>query len=316
MSIQAFFRDFLGFHQWAGGKVFSLADGLSQEALNASMPLGPGSLQATLVHLYGAQRIWLDRWQGKPTAGLPTGEGWSLADLRSRQREVDDELETFIESRTDAALNELVTYENLRRDKFSHRLSDLMLHVFNHGVHHRAQSLHFLKHQGRLIAGGLDYIFYKIANPTLTLDSEVAAGCRNYGLEVGNETAPYSSTSLDLIRRYQAYGDWAYRRVLQQAIVLNDEQLDHDWSMGHGSLRRTLLHLYDAECWWQKNWQGEKFLFHAARARRRFAIYNSPGRKRPMSEAAWWIASGKPKWPMKLFATSAAVRFAFTFRNR
>jgi uncharacterized damage-inducible protein DinB len=258
--LKNFFLDFAGFHGWGNNKIFRLASGLDELAIRKPMQLGPGTLHATLVHLYGAQQVWLDRWLGNPTVGLPTGEGWSLADIQARQAELDHRMHALIESTEDDP-DRFIDYRNFKGEPFRHRLSDLMLHVFNHAVHHRSQALHFLKHQGITIPGGLDYLFYKLANPTLEIDSKSADFCRRIGMEVGDKSLEFLEPSLEIVRRYEAYGDWGTLRVLNQARSLTDEQLDHDFAMGRGSLRETLLHLFDAECWWQEIWKGRQIPF-------------------------------------------------------
>ncbi len=254
MPTLSFFQDFIRFHRWGNDKLQQLANGLDQKALEATMPLGPGSLLATLIHNIAAQRVWLDRWNSIPSPRFPNGEGWTLEDVFREQRTIDDELEAFLNSQTEQTLARLVEYRNLKGEAFQHRLSDLILHVLNHAVHHRAQSMHFLKRQNRTLAGGLDYIFYKIAHPTLLLEEVVAKRCRAFGLEVGSVANPYAAPSVEILQRYQSYSDWATLRLLQQANQLTAQQLDRDWQMGQGSFRKTLLHIYDAECWWQKIW--------------------------------------------------------------
>jgi uncharacterized damage-inducible protein DinB len=261
MTALSFFQDFFRFHRWGNQKLLQLADGLDQNALKASMPLGPGSLRATLIHNIAAQRVWLDRWQSYPSPRFPNGDGWTLEEIFKEQIAIDDELGSFVNSQTEPSLERPIEYRNLKNEAFHHRLSDLLLHVLNHAVHHRAQSVHFLKRQNRTLVGGLDYIFYKIAHPTLLLDEKVAKGSRAYGLEVGSVEMPYDAPSIDILRRYQNYSDWATLRLLKQANQFTAQQLDRDWQMGQGSLRKTLLHIYDAECWWQKNWNHESVPF-------------------------------------------------------
>jgi uncharacterized damage-inducible protein DinB len=257
MLALVFYQDFLRFHRWGNGKLRELSNGLSQDALDASMPLGPGSLRATLIHNIAAQRVWLDRWQNYATPRFPSGESWSLERIHEEQSAVDNELTRFVDSQTDESLKTSIAYQNLKGEPFQHRLGDLLLHVLNHAVHHRAQSLHFLKRHDRVIPGGLDYLFFKLAHPTLLLDPDVAKGCRAYGLEVGFTEEVYQLPSIDTIRQYQSYTDWATLRLLRQAMALETEQLDRDFKMGHGTFRKNVLHLYDAECWWQKNWSDE-----------------------------------------------------------
>lgn len=257
-----FFVDFVGFHRWGNNKLFSLSEGLSDEAFDASALLGPGSLRATLVHMFGAQRIWLDRWQGRVPGPFPTGDGWTIERIRQEMATIDQELEAFVRNVSSRdGIEQAVDYANLKGERYQHRLSDLLLHVLNHGVHHRSQMLHFLKRQGRCLPGGLDYIFYKLAYPSLLQRTDVAERCRHFGIETGSVANEFLTPDLDLIKRYQSYGDWALQRVLEEAQWLSDEQLDRDWWMGQGSLRKTLLHLYDAELWWHSNWRGQPIPF-------------------------------------------------------
>ncbi len=256
-----FFFDFFRFHGWGNQKLLRLSENLSDEALDASVPLGPGSLRATFVHMIGAQQIWLDRWKNRPSGPFPTGEDWSIEKIRSELDSVDRELDEFLKASSVSGFGQAIEYANLKGERHRHRLSDLLLHVLNHAVHHRSQLLHFLKRQGQTIPGGLDYIFFKLAYPTVLQRRDLADKCRAFGIETGSEASPFLLPSIELIVRYQSYGDWATRRIFEGARSLSDEQLDRDWTMGRGTLRKTLLHLYDAESFWQPIWQDQPLPF-------------------------------------------------------
>lgn len=62
--------------------------------------------------------------------------------------------------------------------------------------------------------------------------------------------------SLQLIDTMLTYSDWANGQVLSAAAGLNDAKLDQPFDMGPGSLRRTLLHIYNGEHVWLQRWQG------------------------------------------------------------
>jgi uncharacterized damage-inducible protein DinB len=114
----------------------------------------------------------------------------------------------------------------------------MMLHVCTHGVHHRAQALNMLKRVGaELPKPGLDYIFFKLAQP---------GG--------GTESLTPPQLEVDTVRTLYAYADWARDRTHVVASKLSDEQLDRRFDMGVGSLRETLMHIRFAEEWWFQNW--------------------------------------------------------------
>ena len=44
------------------------------------------------------------------------------------------------------------------------------------------------------------------------------------------------------------------RKILDSVEGLSDDRLDRPFEMGPGTLRKTLLHVRDAEQWWCDNW--------------------------------------------------------------
>ena len=72
-------------NDWARDKLLALASGLSDEELDRAVDMGLGSLRATLGHLRGAGRVWLERCRGRPAAPGATGPaGWLTAPGRTR----------------------------------------------------------------------------------------------------------------------------------------------------------------------------------------------------------------------------------------
>src|SRR5262249_22156771 len=84
---------------------------------------------------------------------------------------------------------------------------------------------------------GLDYIFMKLEQP---------GG--------GTNSAQPPDLDLDTIKAYYAYSDWARDQVHAAAAPLSDAQLDQEFPIGLGTLRKTLLHIRFAEQWWLENW--------------------------------------------------------------
>lgn len=63
---------------------------------------------------------------------------------------------------------------------------------------------------------------------------------------------------LNLLRQILKYGSWAMTRLLDGAGGLTDAALDQPFDMGVGSLRVTLLHIYNGELVWLGRWKGER----------------------------------------------------------
>src|SRR2546428_5976635 len=71
MSV-ALVREYWAYHHWANRKLFEVTAALGEEA--AGRPVGTQfsepTLRAMLVHIYGAERFWLETWRGRPPAGV------------------------------------------------------------------------------------------------------------------------------------------------------------------------------------------------------------------------------------------------------
>jgi uncharacterized damage-inducible protein DinB len=150
----------------------------------------------------------------------------------------------------------VIGYRDLKQNEHSNRLADMLMHVANHGIHHRAQALHFLKQFDRKTVGGIDYLFFRIAHPTTPLIAEFIEPMRQYGMEANTSTGQQVIFSQPLIRDYFQYHDWAVQQLLPLAKQLDSTSLHENRHMGVGSIHQTLAHLRDAERWWLGIWEG------------------------------------------------------------
>ena len=143
-------NDLYAYNDWANGKVLSLCEGLTDEQLDAPREMGFGTLRATLFHILTAEIIWMERWQGVAWRPFPTDpQGASLADIRDGLRDVADRRSKLIAAHASDQWNQRVKYQDSKQDDYEQDLFPLLLHVANHGVHHRAQALNYLKQYDR-----------------------------------------------------------------------------------------------------------------------------------------------------------------------
>lgn len=244
---------------WANQRLVAMCEGLSDAQLDEPREIGFGTLRNTLFHILTAEVIWLERWQSIPWRPFPyEAEGLSVAEIGRQLEDVDRRRREFLASAAGSNLAAICRYRDSKGNAYAYPLSELLLHVANHGVHHRAQALHYLKLLDRKVAAGLDYIFFRMAYPSLRQEPDVAETIRGYGLEVATGESPPLKWNRSLVERYFEYGEWASGELMKLAATLEKERgpeaLDRDFQMGPGAIRKTLLHVAGAEFFWINNW--------------------------------------------------------------
>jgi uncharacterized damage-inducible protein DinB len=245
--------ELLAHAEWARERLLAAASEVPDEQLDRPFELGCGSLRETLRHLYGAERVWLERWTGEPPANFPRSHQLErIGELWDAHRALGNLWRQRIETQP-AQLEACVTYTTSTGKTFSNQLGDIVVHLANHGVHHRAQALNMLRRQ-ELQPPRVDYLLMKLERPTIQQSDATAAALRAAGIAVAPDAWPAPDLDAATLRRLFGYCDWATMEVLRRADQLSDAELDRTFEMGLGSLRKTLLHLVDAERWWHANW--------------------------------------------------------------
>ena len=158
-------RHLFDYTEWANELALKAAAELSDEDLRRDFKISHSSIFATLLHMAGAEWIWLERWQGRSPAGK---EAWSLwktescADLRvlnERWREVVERRAQLISELDEPGLAAELPFKLLSGDPNSLRLVDQMQHVVNHATLHRGQVVGMIRQLG-IAPPSTDLLFY------------------------------------------------------------------------------------------------------------------------------------------------------------
>jgi hypothetical protein len=103
------------YDEWATNKLIDAAEKLEPAKLQKDLGTSFGSLQGTLVHIYGAQFIWLARWKGATPSALPKADEIpDLNELRTRWQKLRVEFREFLNSKTEEQLQQISTYKDLK----------------------------------------------------------------------------------------------------------------------------------------------------------------------------------------------------------
>lgn len=127
---------------WANHRLLAACARLSPDELVAPRTGFFPSLRATLNHILIIDRFYVDAMEGGtlgPAAWANTEPCATVAELRDAQGEVDRRLIAVVDSLDDADLGTIVSVHRGTRVQ-QERLDRLLLHLFQHQVHHRGQA--------------------------------------------------------------------------------------------------------------------------------------------------------------------------------
>lgn len=138
----------LDYTGWASQRLLDTAAQLTSEELTRDFQTADKSILDTLVHIFAADRLWLQRVQGTPQNTFIRPEDRQLATLRKEWPDLHRRWKEWAGSLTDESVLARISYSDLKGNPWEQPLWQILLHVVNHGTHHRGQVAGFLRSMG------------------------------------------------------------------------------------------------------------------------------------------------------------------------
>ena len=158
-------RQLFDYTEWANRLACDAAAKLSDEDLRREVNISHGSIFGTLMHMAGAEWIWLERWHGRSPAGKDAWALWKpdacpdLSHLNQNWSELVQRRNDFISGLDEDQLSAELGFTLLSGDSSSMRLVDQMQHVANHATLHRGQVIGMIRQLG-IAPPSTDLLFY------------------------------------------------------------------------------------------------------------------------------------------------------------
>ena len=151
----------LTFNIWANTKTAEVLTEVNDEIYYRENKSSFPSIAKTVLHMWGAQNIWLKRLQGESLAAWPyqieqESKAGQLAGLVQSSQNILD----FVTSKDDAFLSSLYSYTNMKGEPFTDSVEDTLFHVVNHSTYHRGQLITMLREASVTNVVGTDLIHY------------------------------------------------------------------------------------------------------------------------------------------------------------
>ena len=102
----------------------------------------------TLCHVFGGDRVWLQRVQGDPQPKFIEPEDRTLEALERQWPAIHQAWIDLLAGETEQSLGRRIAYRDLKGNAWETPLWQIMFHLVNHGTHHRGQVSGFLRAMG------------------------------------------------------------------------------------------------------------------------------------------------------------------------
>lgn len=139
----------LQYHRWATHRVLTEVQQLDSERLVRNLHGSFASVYDTVVHLYQSDMVWLERLEERPN-GKP--EDYSspgcMYDLSDVWLAVIDRVIAFAAGLSESDWERKIAYKSMSGVAYESPIWQMVVHVVNHGTHHRGQVTSMMRQLG------------------------------------------------------------------------------------------------------------------------------------------------------------------------
>jgi uncharacterized damage-inducible protein DinB len=133
------------FDRWADIKTLESIATLKPEEYTRDLHSSFGSIHGTMVHILSADRVWLNRWVGKPTAPMKAEDVPTIEVLKKQWDAHSLDLSNFLRTLTEVQLAAPFSYTDFKNNVHAQILALQMQHKVNHSTYHRGQIASMLR---------------------------------------------------------------------------------------------------------------------------------------------------------------------------
>ena len=137
------------YNAWADRRMLDACAALNNEQFTRNLGSSFSSVRDTVVHLYGAEWVWNERFNGRSPSALVSGAGFpDLASIRGKLEEMDQFYIDYVSKMTQKDLDQVIQYKVFTGQEFSNPLWQSLHQLTNHASYHRGQITTLLRQLG------------------------------------------------------------------------------------------------------------------------------------------------------------------------
>ncbi len=152
---------FTKYNLWANQIVIGFMNEAGEEACRKKQVSSFPTIFDTMMHIWDAQKVWMDRLNGIPLKTWPSehfkGDFQESCGGFLRNSK---EFIALTESYPESDLKQELNYKSFAGKDFSNSIGHIILHCMNHSTYHRGQIVTMLRNVGFTKLASTDYISF------------------------------------------------------------------------------------------------------------------------------------------------------------
>lgn len=145
----SYFQELANYNRWANHVVSSWLATLTEEQWKATVISSFNSVEATTIHIIGAEKIWLERLQlMTQMSWLPAHFQGNCAEALEIWQGASAGLESYVQLLKHTDLDAPLHYTRLNGEAYTQPIYKVLAHIFNHSSYHRGQLVTQLRQLG------------------------------------------------------------------------------------------------------------------------------------------------------------------------
>ena len=146
---KTYFTEVAEYNLFAANIACSWLEKISNEHWNAPVASSFGNIQKTVLHIFFAENIWIERFnENENIVPLEKTFQGTKQEHIALWKKSSEELKNFITSFDKIKLNETFTFKRFNGEETSSKYYRAFAHVINHSTYHRGQLVLMLKQLG------------------------------------------------------------------------------------------------------------------------------------------------------------------------
>jgi uncharacterized damage-inducible protein DinB len=156
-----YFSELADYNIWANNIVFDWLNEINDEQWNQAITSSFSSIADTSIHIAGAEKIWLERWQQvqNPTF-LSTEFKGTKNELIEIWKKASKDLQEYIYNLPEEKYSSQLTFKRLNGDEYTMQFAETFSHIINHSTFHRGQLVTMLRQAGFTKVTSTDLLTY------------------------------------------------------------------------------------------------------------------------------------------------------------